>query len=61
MMFRVGWGVIDTMQKHILAIDIHREGFEWALAHSYLSHPPEGMTDTVQWEELKDNNLVRIH
>ena len=31
MMYRAGWGFKDAGQKRILAIDIGREGFEWAL------------------------------
>ena len=40
MMYRAGWGLKDEGQKRILAIDITREGFEWALAHSCPSHSP---------------------
>ena len=43
MMYRAGWGLKDEGQKRILAIDISREGFEWALRHACLSHPPAGM------------------
>ena len=38
MMYRAGWGTKDPGQKRILAIDITREGFEWALRESCLSH-----------------------
>ena len=38
MMYRSGWGLKDPNQKRILAIDITRQGFEWALSHSSLSH-----------------------
>ncbi|MCL1852794.1 MAG: DUF4291 family protein [Peptococcaceae bacterium] len=31
MMYRSGWGHKDAGQKRILAIDITRDGFEWAL------------------------------
>lgn len=34
MMYRCGWGYKDDGQRRILAIDISREGFEWALKHS---------------------------
>ncbi|MFN7610323.1 MAG: DUF4291 family protein, partial [bacterium] len=44
MMYRAGWGLQDAGQKRILAIDITREGFEWALAHSCLSHADESMS-----------------
>ncbi|WP_267877653.1 DUF4291 family protein [Massilia frigida] len=38
MMYRAGWGFKDAGQQRILAIDISREGFEWALANGCLSH-----------------------
>ncbi|HST62993.1 MAG TPA: DUF4291 domain-containing protein [Longimicrobium sp.] len=38
MMYRAGWGFKDEGQKRILAIDISREGFDWALVHANLSH-----------------------
>jgi hypothetical protein len=57
MMYRAGWGFKDEGQKRILAIDITREGFEWALANSSLSH--ERTTDAsppvrVQWDPERD-------
>ena len=36
MMYRSGWGMKDPNQNRILALDIKREGFEWALKHSVL-------------------------
>lgn len=69
MMYRAGWGFKDEGQKRILAIDITREGFEWALAHSCPSHSPEGMSGDeyaalkqrcpvrVQWDPERDLNL----
>ena len=39
MMYRAGWGYKDAGQRRILAIDITREGFQWALEHSCPSHP----------------------
>ena len=59
MMYRAGWGLKDEGQKRILAIDITRDGFEWALAHSCLSHPGEGMTKE-EWEAKKDTSPVRV-
>ena len=38
MMYRCGWGYKDPNQERVLAIDISRPGFEWALEHSCLSH-----------------------
>ena len=43
-MYRSGWGLKDPGQERILAVDIRREGFEWALAHSCPSHASPGMS-----------------
>lgn len=59
MMYRAGWGLQDAGQKRILAIDITREGFEWALAHSCLSHADESMSKE-EWEAKKNASPVRI-
>ncbi|MFN3988509.1 MAG: DUF4291 domain-containing protein [Rhodocyclaceae bacterium] len=59
MMYRAGWGLKDAGQKRILAIDITREGFDWALTHSCLSHADEGMTKE-EWETKKKASPVRI-
>ena len=59
MMYRAGWGFKDAGQKRILAIDISRDGFEWALAHSCLSHP-EGDQSFDAWQKLKDLSSVRV-
>lgn len=59
MMYRAGWGFKDSGQSRILAIDINREGFEWALAHACTSHPPKSMT-TQEWADLKANSPVRL-
>ncbi|MEA9566902.1 MULTISPECIES: DUF4291 domain-containing protein [unclassified Xanthomonas] len=59
MMYRAGWGYKDEGQKRILAIDITREGFEWALAHSCPSHPDSGMSHE-EWDQLKSRSPVRI-
>ncbi|MFO1368625.1 MAG: DUF4291 domain-containing protein [Marinagarivorans sp.] len=59
MMYRSGWGKKDEGQKRILAIDITREGFEWALAHSCSSHRDPTMSNE-EWNEFKNNSPVRI-
>lgn len=59
MMYRAGWGLKDAGQARILAIDISREGFEWALAHSCLSHPDNSMKKE-EWQRVKENAPVRI-
>lgn len=59
MMYRAGWGYKDEGQKRILAIDITRDGFEWALANSCPSHSEPGMS-SKEWEQLKNRSPVRI-
>ncbi|MFJ3377744.1 DUF4291 domain-containing protein [Pseudomonas sp. NPDC086112] len=59
MMYRAGWGLKEAGQSRILAIDISREGFEWALAHSCPSHPDELMSKE-EWLNVKENTPVRI-
>lgn len=59
MMYRSGWGQKDINQSRVLAIDISRAGFEWALKHSCLSHMPSNM-DEANWRELKLVKPVRI-
>jgi hypothetical protein len=69
MMYRSGWGLKDTGQARILALDIAREGFDWALAHG--SHtrqetsspgaPPTEQKSAVpvliQWDPERDLQL----
>ena len=59
MMYRSGWGFKDEGQRRILAIDMSREGFEWALAHSCLSHPEPSMS-LEDWTTLKTASPVRV-
>lgn len=59
MMYRAGWGYKDAGQTRILAIDISREGFEWALSNGCLSHADESMSKE-EWLKLKDQSPVRI-
>lgn len=59
MMYRAGWGFKDINQRCILAIDITKEGFDWALNHSCPSHPEPGMSQEA-WNRLKENSPVRI-
>ncbi len=59
MMYRAGWGKKDSGQKRILAIDITREGFEWALEHSLLSHQAKDY-DKEEWLKIKKATPVRI-
>ena len=59
MMYRAGWGFKDSGQCRILAIDIQRTGFDWALAHACLSHPDPSLSK-AQWESHKAAHPVRI-
>lgn len=60
MMYRAGWGK-KIGQEKILAIDITREGFEWALQNSCLSHfEPKVYTSNEEWLSKKQNAPVRI-
>jgi len=60
MMYRSGWGKKDEDQNRILAIDISREGFEWALKNSLLSHEANNYQDKAQWIKMKETTPVRI-
>lgn len=59
MMYRSGWGCKDEGQRRILAIDISRDGFEWALAHSCPSHP-DSTTSIDEYNHIKSTAPVRI-
>ncbi|MFF5212787.1 DUF4291 domain-containing protein [Streptosporangium sp. NPDC000396] len=58
MMYRCGWAT-KPGQTRVLAIDITRDGFEWALAHSCLSHHgPDA--DPATWADRLRRSPVRI-
>lgn len=59
MMYRSGWGYKDLGQARILAIDMTREGFKWALDNSCPSHAPTDMPNE-DWVRLKDISPVRV-
>jgi len=60
MMYRCGWAS-KRGQERVLAIDITREGFDWALAHSCLSHfEPDVHESYETWQEEKAASQVRI-
>lgn len=61
MMYRAGWGDKDAGQKRILAVDISRAGFEWALSNSSLSHyvAATGLSYDA-WRAQLDERPVRI-
>ncbi|MEU0036369.1 DUF4291 family protein [Streptomyces sp. NPDC006333] len=50
MMYRCGWGSKDG-QETVLAIEITREGFEWALEHAWLAHYEHDLhPDRATWK-----------
>ena len=74
MMYRAGWATKEG-QEHVLAIKIKREGFEWALANSCLSHFNSSLYPThdewksklqnspgrIQWDPEKDIHLQNLN
>jgi hypothetical protein len=60
MMHRSGWAT-KPGQERILAIQITRDGFEWALAHAVLSsYEPGTHASQEQWAEHKRTSPVRV-
>lgn len=60
MMYRCGWGEKEG-QEHILAIEITREGFEWALENACLSHFEEESHESHEaWKTTLAESPVRI-
>ncbi|MEV0116240.1 DUF4291 domain-containing protein [Streptomyces sp. NPDC050844] len=73
MMYRCGWATKEDQQT-VLAVEITREGFEWALRHACLSHYAHGVhadADTwkrelkqaptrVQWDPERDLHLAPL-
>ncbi|MCX4667985.1 DUF4291 domain-containing protein [Streptomyces sp. NBC_01381] len=50
MMYRCGWATKEG-QETVLAVEITREGFEWALRHACLSHFAHGVhADQAAWK-----------
>ncbi|KUN48738.1 hypothetical protein AQJ27_05565 [Streptomyces olivochromogenes] len=70
MMYRCGWGSKEG-QETVLAVEITREGFEWALRHACHSHYARGLHENqaawkqelkraparVQWDPERDLRL----
>ncbi|MFG2828874.1 DUF4291 domain-containing protein [Streptomyces sp. NPDC048434] len=70
MMYRCGWGA-KADQETVLAIEIERAGFDWALGHACLSHYDrdehpdrdawqrqlKGAPARVQWDPERDLGL----
>ncbi|MCW2943018.1 MAG: hypothetical protein JWN00_6003 [Actinomycetia bacterium] len=60
MMHRSGWAT-KPGQERVLAIQITRGGFEWALSHAALSHyEPGTYASQQQWADRKLASPVRI-
>lgn len=60
MMYRCGWAA-KPGQERVLAVRISRDGFEWAMAHSALSHhDPAVYAGHAEWAERTRAMPVRI-
>lgn len=73
MMYRCGWAAKEG-QETVLAVEISREGFDWALANAELSHYERGVHPDratwqrtlrraparVQWDPERDLHLNRL-
>ncbi|KAF4406554.1 DUF4291 domain-containing protein [Streptomyces lycii] len=60
MMHRSGWAT-KPGQERVLAVEMTREGFEWALAHATLSHyAPKVHADERTWKEQLRASPVRV-
>ncbi len=60
MMYRCGWGT-KAAQETVLAVEISRDGFEWALRHACLSHyVPELHPDRAAWQRQLKQAPTRV-
>lgn len=60
MAYRCGWAAKEG-QERVLAVEISREGFEWAVEHSCLTHyDPAVYPDAASWRRRMDMTSVRI-
>ncbi|MYR03734.1 MULTISPECIES: DUF4291 domain-containing protein [unclassified Streptomyces] len=60
MMYRCGWGTKEG-QETVLAVEIDRAGFEWALRHACLSHYVSGVhTDRAAWKRELGRAPARV-
>jgi hypothetical protein len=60
MMYRCGWGSKEG-QETVLAVEISREGFAWALAHACLSHYEHGLhADRTDWKRQLKRAPARV-
>ncbi|WP_128979003.1 DUF4291 domain-containing protein [Streptomyces roseicoloratus] len=60
MAYRCGWGLKEG-QETVLAVEIAREGFEWALRHASLSHYVRGFhEDRAAWQRELKRSPARV-
>ncbi|MFV5992529.1 DUF4291 domain-containing protein [Streptomyces sp. NPDC056231] len=60
MMYRCGWGTKEG-QETVLAVEITREGFDWALANSELSNYVRGVhPDRTTWRSSLRRSPARV-
>jgi hypothetical protein len=60
MMYRCGWAT-KADQERVLAVEITRAGFEWALSRACLSHYDRAVyADHDEWAERKKSAPVRV-
>jgi hypothetical protein len=60
MMYRCGWAE-KSDQECVLAVEITRDGFEWALTHASLSHfDRDQHPDHATWTRLLNSSPARV-
>ncbi len=60
MMYRCGWARKEG-QEVVLAVEIRREGFDWALRNAVLSHYARGThPDRAAWQRELKRSAVRV-
>ncbi|MFE9854518.1 DUF4291 domain-containing protein [Streptomyces sp. NPDC005780] len=60
MMYRCGWAAKEG-QETVLAVEITREGFDWALANAELSHYERGVhPDRATWQRTLRHAPARV-
>ncbi|SDH88377.1 protein of unknown function [Sinosporangium album] len=60
MMYRSGWAA-KPGQERVLAVELRREGFLWALAHAALSHYDHALhADRAAWARSVRSRPVRV-
>ncbi|MEU0373630.1 DUF4291 domain-containing protein [Streptomyces sp. NPDC006283] len=60
MMYRCGWGAKEG-QETVLAVEMTREGFAWALEHACLAHYEHGLhPDRATWKRQLKRAPARV-